>query len=191
MVNLQTKHDETSTTQVETKNGISKYSFKKRKPLPGAYPKNFSPYLLTNTSTTRVVPLSRLEIRKDLHDIHEAMANEFSSNYFEEVGTAPKNGQNVEEPNQKPKNPFKIQRRAPRRPNFCSIQAPMTEAEERRQLRAALKASQLEAKGMMDEHGCSKMRISDEEIGIASKQEASDDSVSLRRVCRGHMFRTG
>ena len=187
------KHNEASTAQVETKNVVSvcTYSFKKRKPLPGAYPKKFSPYLLTNTSTPRVVPLSRVEIRKDLCDIHEAMAKEFSSHYFDEDGTAATNGYRVEGPGQKSPMPSKIQRRAPRRPNFASIQAPMTEAEERRQLRAALKASQLEAGVLMDENRCSKIRISDEKTHIAAEKEASEGSVSLRRFCRGHMFRTG
>jgi hypothetical protein len=193
MDGLQMKLSATSITQVNTKNAISSwtYSFKKRKPLPGAYPKNFSPYLLTNTSTPRVVPLSRMEIRKDLHDIQEAMATEFSSHYFEEDGTAPTNGLCVERTCQKSSLPLKIQRRAPRRSNFSSIQAPMTEAEERRQLRAALKASQLEGGRMSDENGCSKMRTADENLDIAAKKEASDGAQSLRRVCRGNIFRTG
>ncbi len=193
MNDLKMKHCVTSTTQEDIKNGnsVCTYSFKKRKPLPGAYPKKFSPYLLTNTTTTRAVQLSRLEIRKDLNDIHEAMAKEFSSHYFDEVGTAPANGQNAEPSLQKPSIPLKIQRRGPRRPNFSSIQAPMTEAEERRQLRAALKASQLGGEQMVNEDGCSNMRRADEKMDSAAIQKDHEGAKALRRVCKGHIFRTG
>jgi hypothetical protein len=187
MDDINLEHSVKSTAHGDKKNDIvgSKYSFKKKKPLPGAYPKKFSPYLLEYNSTTRVVPLPRLEIRRDLIEIHDAMAKEFSSHYFDEVGTAPTNEHNIEGTCQKPSVPMIIQRRIPRRSDFCSIPVPMTEAEERRQLRAALKASQIESGGMVDENGCSKMRMMDKGRGIVvAKQEASDAALSMVRIVR-------
>jgi hypothetical protein len=172
------------------------YSFKKRKPLPGAYPKNFSPYLLTNISTTRAVSLSHAEIRNDLNSIQQATTKEFSSCYFEEVTSAPdiekQSGIPCQKhvPIQRASHAQRFQRRAPRKPNLSSIQAPMTEAEERRQLRAAMKASQLEAARATDIER-SEFRMLNENWSTATKQEAANGARLLRAVCSGHMFRTG
>ena len=122
------------------------YSFKKRKPMPGAYPKNFSPYTLFSTPATRAVSLSRPDIRNDLLLIQKGLVDEFSSKYFDES-----DGTMVVTPGReacvevfKPK-PVAQQKnvRVSRRAHLSVIQAPINEAEERRQLRAALKASQL------------------------------------------------
>ncbi len=192
MENLSLNHCDVSTVQesIGIDNSVCSYSFKKRKPLPGAYPRKFSPYLMISESTTRAVPLSRAEIKKDLNDIHEAMAKEFSSHYYEESGTSPRNEKCVEPPCKKSSMPLKNQRRAPRRPYFSSIQAPTTEAEERRQLRAALKASQLEAECGMDENG-SRMRSWDRTSNICSIQQDYDGAKTLRRICQGNVLRTG
>ncbi len=192
MADLNMKHRATSAALCDIYNGaVSTYSFKKRKPLPGAYPRKFSPYVLINTPITRAVQLSRQEIRNDLNDIRGAIANEFSSHYFEEVGIAVTNEKNVEVTCQKPSVPLKIHRRAHRRPNFSSILAPMTEAEERRQLRAALKASQLEGELMMNGHEYSRMRRGSAKTDIVADQEYSDGAKALRRVFTGHVLRTG
>ena len=124
------------------------YSFKKRKPMPGAYPTNFSPYTLVCTSATRAVSLSRSDIRNDLLLIQQGIVSQFSSKYFDES-----DGATVLTPGSeacievfKPK-PMVNQKnvRVSRRAQLCVIQAPLTEAEERRQLRAAIKASQLDS----------------------------------------------
>ena len=188
-----------STERFDPKNNTSArpYSFKKRKPLPGAYPKNFSPYLLTNISTTRAVPLSRPEIRNDLNFIQLAIAKEFSSRYFDEVTTStPETERQIDEPCpidipcQKASHQQKIQRRIPRKPNLSSFQAPMTEAEERRQLRAAMKASQLEA-ARTDNFARAELRTLNENRNTAAKQEAVNAAHLLRAVCSGRIFRTG
>jgi hypothetical protein len=176
-----------STDQFDPKNNTSArvYSFKKRKPLPGAYPKNFSPYLLNNISTTRAVPLPPSEIRNDLNLIQQAITKEFSSRYFDEVHSAQDIEPQVNVPCQdnapceKASHPQRFQRRIPRKSNLSSFQAPMTEAEERRQLRAAMKASQLEAARPNDlEH--LELRMLNENLSISTKQEA----VSAARLLR-------
>jgi hypothetical protein len=186
-----------STERFDPKNATSArpYSFKKRKPLPGAYPKNFSPYLLSNFTTTRAVPLSRQEITKDLHFIQQAMTKEFSSHYFEETST-PESERQIDEPCQinipcqKAAHQPLTQRRIPRKPNLSSIKAPTTEAEERRQLRAAMKASQLEA-AQNDDFERWQLRMLNENWNSGTKQEAINGARLLRAVCSGHMFRTG
>ena len=124
------------------------YSFKKRKPMPGAYPKNFSPYTLVCTSATRAVSLSRPDIRNDLALIQQGIAREFSSKYFDEsdgtIQATPGPESCVEVFKSKPMVHQK-NARVSRRAHLSMIQAPITEAEERRQLRAALKASQLDS----------------------------------------------
>uniref|UniRef100_A0A7S0MTK7 Uncharacterized protein n=2 Tax=Cryptomonas curvata TaxID=233186 RepID=A0A7S0MTK7_9CRYP len=172
------------------------YSFKKRKPLPGAYPKNFSPYLLTNISTTRAVPLSRSEIRNDLNFIQQAITKKFSSRYFEEVTCAPEIERQIDEPCQidvpcqKASHQQTIHRRIPRKPNLSSFQVPTTEAEERRQLRAAMKESQLEA-AQTNDFARPELRMLNENWNTAAKQEAVNGARLLRAVCSGRMFRTG
>jgi hypothetical protein len=67
--------------------GRPSFQFKKKKPLAGAYPPNFSPYRLTNTHAARnPVSLIRTEIAGDLRIISDALAEEFKSHYFEECG---------------------------------------------------------------------------------------------------------
>ena len=176
------------------------YSFKKRKPMPGAYPKNFSPYLLTNTSTTRAVPLSRPEIRNDLKLIQQALAKEFSSLYFDEVTTSTPETERqidgpcpIDIPCQKASHQQPIQRRIPRKQNLSTFQAPMTEAEERRQLRAAIKASQIEASRRTEstDFARAELRMLDETYEAATNQEAVHGARLLRAVCSGRIFRTG
>ncbi len=187
-----------STAQFNPKHNTSArtYVFKKRKPLPGAYPKNFSPYVLNHLSTTRAVPLSRTEIRDDLNFIQQAITQEFSSRYFDEVTSTPEIERGNDAPRQhdvpcqKPPHQQIIQRRAHRKPKFSSFQVPTTEAEERRQLRAAMKASQLEAARTNNiQHPES--RTLKENWSPATKEEAVNGALLLRAVCSGSMFRTG
>ncbi len=91
--------------------------------------------------------LSRPEIRDDLLSIQQAIAREFSSTYFEETAVS---SASVHEPPAvelvTPKQPTlkNTHHRLARRSTLSAIQAPTSEAQERRQLKAAIKASQLE-----------------------------------------------
>ena len=137
-----------------SRNPVKAFVFKRRKPPPGAYPKNYSPYTLCNAVNSGAVSLSRPDIRNDLLSIQQAMVREFSSTYFEEVavtsGCEPNQPIAMEMLAPKP-NLQKISHpRLARRGIFSAIQAPASEAEERRQLRAAIKASQLDTERAVD-----------------------------------------
>ena len=126
------------------------YKFKKKTPLPGAYPLHFSPYRLANlSSTNNSVSLTPAEIYSDCKEVSEGVQTEFSSKYFVEVGDG---GNTVATPiedysdakitliNSVKRMP------APRysgRRVLSSVQLamPKTIQEERRQIRAAMKAS--------------------------------------------------
>jgi hypothetical protein len=167
-----------------------RYSFKKRTPLPGAYPKNFSPYILTNSSAPRAVHLTRTEIKNDLCSIQQAIAHESRSQYFDEVINAPNNEPIVDAPCQI-STQSKIQRRNPRRPISSCVQAPLTEAEERKQIRAALKASQVEAARVNEFNRQGEHRKLHDVWGLR-RLEADDGARLLRDVCSsGQILRTG
>ncbi len=166
-----------STKQSSTRKDMPgpRYSFKKRVPLPGAYPKNFSPYLLTNSLTMRAVQLTRTEIKNDVNYVQQAISKECCSQYFEEVTTAPECERVVDVTRQISSSQNTIQRRVPRKQILSFVQAPITEVEERKQLRAALKASLAERANEFD---CLKL-------------QTVDGARLLRDVCNGHIFRTG
>jgi hypothetical protein len=126
------------------------YTFKRKTPLPGAYPLHYSPYRLANpSSSNNSVSLTPAEIYSDCKEIREGTRTEFSSEYFaehEDAGISV--ATTVEELsdsktlriNSVKRNP------APRyseRRVLSSVQLamPKTIQEERRQIRAAMKAS--------------------------------------------------
>ena len=79
------------------------FHFKKKKPLAGAYPINFSPYRMANNHTSRnPVSLIRSERSGDLRTISESLAEEFKSEYFEEHGTPLQAAESVKIPSCKP-----------------------------------------------------------------------------------------
>lgn len=123
---------------------VRTYCFKKKKPFPGAYPLHFSPYKLANSSNPRAVSLSSSEIQKDLFMISQKTAIEFSSQYFDEVSVKSEHssGTKIIVP-RLPKVP-NFQQRIARRKTSNMLQAPQSPAEERRQMKAAMKASRLE-----------------------------------------------
>ena len=180
---------------------VKPYAFKKHKPQPGAYPKNFSPYTLSNTAGTRAVSLTRSDIRNDLLQIEQGMIKEFSSTYFEESSSA-SDVQNhaVEVIVFKP--PSQKKERLSRRRTFSTIQAPTSEAEERRQIKAAIKASQLEREerplGKLDtafesnHSSCALDSLSGPGKRFATrKEDVTVGPVVLRHVCSGKICRTG
>ena len=126
------------------------YSFKKKTPLPGAYPLHYSPYRLANpSSSNNSVSLTPAEIYSDCKEICEGARTEFSSKYFVEHGDGGKSGANPVDDysdskiaivNSVKRNP------APRysgRRVLSSVYLAMPKSiqEERRQIRAAMKAS--------------------------------------------------
>ena len=179
---------------------VKPYAFKKHKPQPGAYPKNFSPYTLSNTAGTRAVSLTRSDIRNDLLQIEQGMVKEFTSTYFEESSSA-SDVQNhaVEVIVFKP--PSQKKERLSRRRTFSTIQAPTSEAEERRQIKAAIKASQLDKERLsvkMDtvSDSNSSSLASDSLSGTGQrladlKEAMSKGNLLLRHVCSGKINRTG
>jgi hypothetical protein len=61
------------------------FTFKKRTPLPGAYPLHYSPYRLAKSCpANNSVRLTPAEIYSDCKEIFEGMRAEFSSKYFVE-----------------------------------------------------------------------------------------------------------
>jgi hypothetical protein len=124
---------------------VRTYCFKKKKPLPGAYPVHFSPYKMVDSSNVRAVSLSNPEIRDDLHLIGEKTVFEFPSKYFDEVAvkSGHTSGIGVLITSRTQVEP-KFQQRIARRKTTFVFQAPQSPAEERRQVRAAIQASRLE-----------------------------------------------
>jgi hypothetical protein len=126
--------------------GYGGFSFKKRKPQPGKYPLHFSPYTLENTTNSPAVSLARCEIRSDLEAIGQGMRNEFMSRYFDEIMPMM---DNQDQPANLHMNSLAVQRKnllhSSRRNTLSRIQAPSTEAEERRQIKAAIKASRFQS----------------------------------------------
>jgi hypothetical protein len=156
--------------------------------MPGAYPKNFSPYLLTNSCTVRAVQLTRTEIKNDLNHVHQAIAKECCSQYFDEVPTTLDNERIVDVTRQISSSTHTVQRRNLRRPLLSCGQPPMTEAEEKKQLRAALKASLAERANECDFQEYEKRTKNWDKL---LKLEAMDGARLLRDVCDAHIFRTG
>jgi hypothetical protein len=124
---------------------IPPYTFKKKKPPPGAYPLHFSPYRLSVATHARIpVSLSRQEILSDLQDIQNSTAAIFKSTYFDETGVQ-ESSFPLSEASKSPANfvtnavPRSVVRHKPR--VQYGLEAPLTPEEERRQIRAAIRAS--------------------------------------------------
>ena len=126
------------------------YSFKKKTPLPGAYPLHYSPYRLANpSSSNNSVSLTPAEVYSDCKEICEGVRTEFSSKYFVEHS----DGHNYVANPVEDRSDLKVSRinsvkrnptpRFSGRRVLSSVQLamPKTIQEERRQLRAAMKAS--------------------------------------------------
>jgi hypothetical protein len=118
---------------------VKPYVFKKLKPAAGAYPLHFSPYRQTNTTLSRApVSLARKEILADLQAVQKLLAQSNRTQYFEEPNC-------TMEPKRLATNPVK-RNHAPRAASqrshaLSSLAAPQSLQEERKQMRAALKAS--------------------------------------------------
>jgi hypothetical protein len=126
------------------------YTFKKKTPLPGAYPLHFSPYRLANSSkTNNSVSLTPAEIYSDFKEVCEGVMNEFSSEYFAEDGHGCSSAATpIEECSETKISHINSVKRIPAPRNsgrrvLSSVQlaTPKTIQEERRQIRAAMKAS--------------------------------------------------
>ena len=124
---------------------------KKKVPPPGSYPSNFSPYRLANfSSSNNAVRLTPAEILSDRKELYQATKSEFSSQYFAEKGSpesnqgCPHKGNrtHVNEPLFRVSDRVSLLRTSGRRA-LTSVQLPIpkTIQEERKQLRAALRAS--------------------------------------------------
>jgi hypothetical protein len=171
------------------------YSFKKRKPLPGAYPRQFSPYTLQQSSNERAVSLSLVDIKNDLQAIHDRVRREFSSQYFDE-GAESGHQPSVAVIFGNSLARDKIQSRVARRKSSTLMQAPQTEAEERKQIRAAIKASRLESAQTPDVNRGDLFDIETfstegDSDGVSTEQITLIKSAPLRTVCSGQIFRTG
>jgi hypothetical protein len=131
--------------ELRPKARIALYTFKKRKPIPGAYPLHYSPYRLASTSPSRVtISLSRQEILPDLLNIQCSLSSTFKSQYFDESGVNIGSSASIEANRDSvllPKKPISrtIGRQRPKKSN--DLAAPQTLEEERRQIRAAIRAS--------------------------------------------------
>ncbi len=126
------------------------FKFKRKTPLPGAYPLHYSPYRLAKSSSANnSVSLTPAEIYSDCKEICEGARTEFSSKYFVEDGDGVDSvATPVEDCSDSKKNVVNSFKRnsAPRysgRRVLSSVQLamPKTIQEERRQIRAAMKAS--------------------------------------------------
>ena len=125
------------------------YTFRKKKPSPGSYPLHYSPYRLSNSHVSRAISIPRQDALSDLESIRRSISHTFISHYFEEPGapvhrspaSAPACIQAPLPSSSLPKPP--MQRNAARtRPRpIQTAEAPQTPEEERRQLRAAIRAS--------------------------------------------------
>ena len=125
------------------------YTFKRKTPLPGAYPLHYSPYRLVNpSSSNNSVSLTPAEIYSDCKEICEGARTEFSSKYFAEHGDG---GNSVAIPVNHPDSKTSIINSVKRNPaprysgrrvlSSVQLAMPKTIQEERRQIRAAMKAS--------------------------------------------------
>ncbi len=125
------------------------YTFKRKTPLPGAYPLHYSPYRLANpSSSNNSVSLTPAEIYSDCKEIREGARTEFSSRYFAEHGDG---GNSVATPVNYPDSKTSIINSVKRNPaprysgrralSSVQLAMPKTIQEERRQIRAAMKAS--------------------------------------------------
>ena len=172
------------------------YSFRKKKPLPGAYPRNFSPYTLANTSTTTAVNLSHKETKNDLFTIQQNLTLEFQSQYFDEDAGQTSHERPVKNITTQLLAPTKINQRIARRNISRSLQAPITEAEERRQIRAAMKASRLESTQsseptffMASNTGNSPKEW--DQASMSRNQKSDEQFHVLWQVCSEQILRTG
>jgi hypothetical protein len=125
------------------------YTFKKKTPIAGAYPNQFSPYRMQSGRSLKMpVSLTHVEINHDMKVIEQEYPQCFASAYFEEeVHSDP---QNLTSPScgtksaSNPDSKMIIYRNSARRrapPTLQLAPIPSTLQEERRQLRAAMKAS--------------------------------------------------
>jgi hypothetical protein len=124
------------------------YLFKKRIPIAGAYPPNYSPYRLSNLhALNNAVKLTPAEVFSDCKLLRQGILKEFPSQYFEEL----EGGYPMEDSNKtssKPPMSNYSQRRVSsfrycnqRELSSKGLPVPKSIGEERRQLRAALQAS--------------------------------------------------
>lgn len=117
---------------------------RKRKPRPGHYPEFFSPFRLT-MGPASAIPVSRTDVKEDLMAIKAGYAVEFASTYFDEEGTPGSvAGQSeISIPAAVSVSVASNSRASKARRRSITMDVPCSRADEERQLRAALKASQL------------------------------------------------
>jgi hypothetical protein len=131
-------------TLTPTQNGRKHagYRFKKKKPLPGQYPNNYSPYRLQSCQTSRssIINLTQREIHDDVQTIQHRIAALHQSEYFEEAGVTAVSSYTSESSRVRPIRPMKRMDR-PSRSRARDIAEPQSLEEERSQLRAAIRAS--------------------------------------------------
>ena len=166
--------------QAKNKPKLAKpYVFKKKVPLPGAYPLNFSPYRLsTLTTSTNAVRLTPAEIYSDCIEIYQAMKNEFSSEYFAEEGSTDASPAASQDGfvAKLPSSTWSMRASKPRssgRRVLSSLQLPVpkTMHEERKQLQAALKASIQASRSLQSTSGSSWQPGTGIEFGIEASSE--------------------
>ena len=171
---------QSSKNQTKDKPKLAKpYVFKKKVPLPGAYPLNFSPYRLSNlTTSTNAVRLTPAEIYSDCKEIHQAMKNEFASEYFAEEGSTDKSPAAPQDDfvAKLPSANWSMRASKPRssgRRVLSSVQLPVPKSihEERKQLQAALKASIQASKSLQSNFGSSWQPGTGIEFGIEASSE--------------------
>ena len=118
------------------------FTFKKKKPLPGAYPLQYSPYRMSPRSFVRSpVSLTRPEINDDIQAIRENMARLYQNQYFEEEGAPGQKEPPAKTCSEKIVNRISGAKPLRRRTLVSNVRAPKTAEEERRQIRAAIRAS--------------------------------------------------
>jgi hypothetical protein len=125
------------------------YLFKKRTPIAGAYPSNYSPYRLASQhALNTAVKLAPAEVFSDCKLLRQGILQEFPSKYFEEPEAGYHDMEDSIKTYCKPPTTNYSQRRVSssryyNQREFSSqgLPVPLSVAEERRQLRAALQAS--------------------------------------------------
>mmetsp|Transcript_68240 Transcript_68240/g.142191 ORF Transcript_68240/g.142191 Transcript_68240/m.142191 type:complete len:229 (-) Transcript_68240:1175-1861(-) len=176
--------------------------WRKRKPRPGHYPLNYSPYKLSMTPAS-AIPLSRPEVKEDLMYINAGYRAEFCSTYYEEEG-APNSSPSAGEskavtvpavPNVIFSSGVSVSQGRLKRARNChaghpaSILPPSNRAEEAKQLQAALKASALETSWCIlqdDEHSTAGTPLITHSIVVEERSTKFEMPPKIRVNSKGH-----
>mmetsp|Transcript_77049 Transcript_77049/g.208051 ORF Transcript_77049/g.208051 Transcript_77049/m.208051 type:complete len:247 (+) Transcript_77049:48-788(+) len=139
---------------------VNSFVFKKKAPRPGMYPTMYSPFRMVSSAKHNAVSLSEKEISKDIRIMQSLIATSFQSVYFEEKDvdsidqTITPEGCLIQKASAKMIQNAFINKRCPskrthrhaehthvHKSRFEGVSIPVSEREERRQMKAAIRAS--------------------------------------------------